>query len=292
MARISLCSTNYNTEPLTRASLESVLAAVKGLDFEVVITDNFSNDDSYSVLESFTRELPLTLNRLHCSRGRGRQTSFLKSRGDYIATFDLDTIYNQNWTRLLRWVLDNDIQYGLSAAYAQFYPRFVLDEVGGWRDLQYWEDVDLWARLAAKGLYRTYPILCGENLKRAAGRSRIARALRLYARCRDKVATADWISLRLYLAGYAQLLQTSGRLRDAYYPAVFMPAFAAGRLKRRRLWPGGSGPSILADSSLSVDLGLAPKTELFPPVGPFDTKEGCEDALNRGDYGFIPGTYD
>lgn len=293
MPLLSLCSTNYNTEPVTRRSLESVLRQVRGFDYEIVIVDSESDDGSYEALLSLRDSAPLVLERRRCSRGVGRNLAFERSRGEYVVTFDLDTLYNEDWGRLLRWVLRNHITFGLSAVLSQFYPRGALEAVGGWRDFQYWEDVDLWARLAAKGLYRTYPMVCGENLKRTPGRNRIAKAGRLYARCRDKVATTDWIPFGLYWRGYRAFLQRSGKARHAYHFAVFLAAYLPGLRKRARMYPTlGLRPSILVDRSFSLDLGLVPPESLAPSLTSYDTYEGCESALDRGDLGFLPGTYD
>ena len=292
MTQISFCSTNYNTSDVTRESLESVLGHAQGIEHEVVIVDNFSDDGSYEALKSFAPSVPLILEQHRCTRGRGRQIAFARSRGEYVVTFDLDTVYNEDWGRLLRWVLDTRIPFGLSAQFSQFYPREALAQVGGWRDLQYWEDVDLWARLAAIGRYRTYPVICGENRKRVPGRTPVAKALRLYARARDKIALADWIPFRLYFQGYLALLRSSQRSRTAYPLGVLLPAYVAGRRKRGRLYPEGKGPSVLADPRLFLDVRLVPSERLVPLTTEYDTLAGCEGALERGDLGFLPGTYD
>lgn len=291
MPFLSLCSTNYNTSPITRGSLESVVAGVKGLDFEIVVVDNFSEDDSYATLTSLSHILPLKLVQRRCSRGSGRQAAYEISSGDWIVTFDLDTIYNENWKRLVRWVISNKPPFAISAQYSQFYPRWALERVRGWRDFQYWEDVDLWTRLAGAGLYRTYPITCGANLKRVPAASRVRKVTRLYARCRDKVAIADWVPFGLYFRAYLTLPRKLGLMRSLYHLSIFTVAYVAGRRKRKRLEPNYL-PSILSNGDLVLDLGLVPREHLNPAATEYDSREGCEAALARGDIGFLPGTYD
>ncbi len=289
---VSLCSTNFNTQPITMRSVESILARIGKVDWEMVVVDNFSTDGSYETLRSLSDSFPLFLERYHCTRGAGRQRAFEHSRGEYVVTFDLDTIYNDNWAKLLRWVLANRIDFGLSAAYSQFYPRAALLRVGGWRDLQYWEDVDLWTRLAGRGLYKTYPVICGENLKRVAGRNRIEKVTRLYSRCRDKVATTPHIPFSLYWQGYLAFITTKQRIRSWYYLGVFLPAYVVGKRKRSRLQRGGHDSAVLLDPGLVIDLSFVPREELAPVVSPYDTLDGCRSSLGRGDLGFLPGTYD
>jgi len=288
---VSLCTTNYNSSPATRESLESVLSRVQGLDVEMVVVDNWSVDGSYEVLASFGDRVDLTLVRARSSRGVGRDLAFRRARGQYVVTFDCDTIYNDDWRRLLDWVLAERIPYRLSATFSQFYPRGVLESVGGWRDLQYWEDMDLWTRLSAKGLYRAYPLICGTNRKPVAGRDLVTRWLRVFARSRDQVALADWIPFRLYARGYRVLARNEGTLRASYRFISFLPAFAAGRRKRRQLWDQ-VGPSILADPSLFMDLGLVPREALGQTITVYDSRSGCESAVASGDIGFLPARYD
>src|SRR2546430_3878977 len=119
MPLISLCATNYNTAPITRDSLNSVLEHISGLDFEMVIVDNFSDDGSYEEIAARRSSLSMKLVRRRCTRGVGRETAFELSRGSYIATFDLDTVYNADWGRLLRWAGEKRISFGLTSAYSQ-----------------------------------------------------------------------------------------------------------------------------------------------------------------------------
>ncbi len=289
---VSLCSTSYNTEPVTRQSIVSIMEQTSGLETEIIVVDNHSSDGTWETLQSFQKRIPLTVERRHCSRGKGRQRAFELSRGEYVVTFDLDTIYNPLWGRILRWVLQNRVDFGLSAAYSQFYPRSVLAKVDGWRDLQYWEDVDLWARLAAEGLYRTYPVSCGENLKRVPGRTLTERTVRLYARNRDKVATTPHIPFSLYGAGYLRFMQKTRRPSGLYHMGIFLPAYFAGRMKRKRLWKGKPGPSILNDERLVLDLNFESREQWIRATSPYDTLEGCREALLHDDLGFLPGFFD
>ena len=286
---VSLCSTNYNTAPVTRESMDSVLRHIADLEFEIVVVDNFSEDGSYQALAAYAASVPIRLVQRRCSRGVGRETAFELSRGDYVVTFDLDTVYNADWGRLLRWAIRNRIEFGLSSVYSQVYPRSVLKAVGGWRDFQYWEDVDLWVRLANKTLYKTYPMVCGDNRKGVPGRGRPEKAIRMYARIRDKIAVADWIPFRLYAGAYLVLLRQPKFL---YHLGIFLPAYVTGRVKRWQMCRDSYDASILQDPALEIDCGLVPTNALLPARTPYDSTEGCEEALAREDVRFLPGMYD
>jgi len=290
--RISLHTTNYNTMPFTRPSLESVLGRLQGLNWEMAVTDNLSTDGSCEVLKEFAdRGLPITVLRRRCNRGTGRDLALRSTRGAIALTFDLDTVYNDAWRRMVDWYLERRPAYALVATYSGCYPRAALDAVGGWRDFQYWEDVDLWIRLASKGLYRTYPMRCGENQKPppAAGQ----KTPRLYAKMRDTMAVGDWIPFAAYRRGYAALFPLGKDPRRAlYYRGVLWGALMPARLKRWRLCRRDYSPEAMLAPEVFVDLGLVPGAELRPLVSAYDTREGVAAAVRRGDYGFLPGTYD
>jgi len=290
---ISFNTTNYNTAPITRQSLESVLAAVRGLDYELVCTDNFSDDGSWEVLSEYRdRGYPFTLVRMRCGRGLGRRVALQRTRGDIVVMFDLDTVYNEDWQRLFRWYLENRPPYALIATYSGFYPKAALDAVDGWRDFQYWEDVDLWIRLAVKGLWRTYPMQCGENFKRVPQGFQ-KKTPRLYAKMRDTVAVTKWIPFRLYWKGYSRLFPWRKSLsRALYYRALLLAAFLPGRYRRWRYCRRDYRPEAMLAPEWYVDLRLVTPDRLRPFLTRYDTREGVLQAAAEGDFRFLPGTYD
>jgi len=290
---ISFNTTNYNTAPITRDSLESIVSRMQGWDYEVVCTDNFSDDGSYEALVKF-RDLghPIRLIREKCSRGRGRQVSLGHSRGEILVMFDLDTVYTDDWKRLLEWYVERRPGYALIASYSGFYPKAALDAVGGWRDLNWFEDVDLWVRLATKGLWRTYPMRCGENHKRVAPTWR-RKTLRTYRRMRDTVALTAWVPWRLYWRGYGQIFPPGKRLsRSLYYRLLLLVSYLPARIRRYRLTRKDFDPSSMFRPEVFVDCGIVQGQDLRPVVSKYDTREGVLAAAARGDWGFLPGTYD
>lgn len=289
---ISLTTTNYNTAPITRKSLDSILGLVSGLHYEIVCTDNFSDDGSFEALAGYgALGYPIKVIRQKCSRGLGREIAFRHARGDLIVAVDLDTVYTREWRRFLDWYLERLPPYVLTATFSGIYPRKALDAVGGWRDFQYWEDVDLWVRLASKGLWRTYPLQCGENYKRNP--SGIGRKTpRLYARLRDTIAIANWIPVWIYWQGYSKRFPLpSEPFQNLYYHALLCFSLGPGRLKRLRLCRQDYHPESMVKPDAFVDCGLVPPEQLRPLVTEFDSREGVIRAANEGRY-FTPGVYD
>jgi GT2 family glycosyltransferase len=88
-------------------------------------------------------------------RGAGRQLAFLVSRGKYIlSNVDLDDVYGPCPRDALKFYHENSEGYLLRLlGCCTIAPRDLIVELGGWRDLKYSEDFDLWARAAKLGKY-------------------------------------------------------------------------------------------------------------------------------------------
>lgn len=139
-----------------KQSLESILNQIDNR-YEVVVVDNKSTDGSRSILREYARDGKIRLFEKKCSRGRGRQIAFEKSMGQYvISNLDLDDIFKpkllelvdlyhaRSEGNLLRATMDED-----PARWAQtvtIAPRDLLLLLGGWPNLQLFEDWYLWAR--------------------------------------------------------------------------------------------------------------------------------------------------
>lgn len=95
MVEFSVCTTVFNNVNMLETCLSSVIRAFEGLDFEIVVVDNYSTDGPFKVLKEFARRYRnVRVFRFSCSRGLGRQLAFEHSHGCYVVTIDGDTEYN------------------------------------------------------------------------------------------------------------------------------------------------------------------------------------------------------
>jgi glycosyltransferase involved in cell wall biosynthesis len=134
-------------------------------NFEVVIVDNDSNDGSEKILKQYVNMNKLRVINRKCSRGKGRQLAFEDSSGDYIiANMDMDDIFKPVLQSLLKFYhsgCESLLMLAISADNPNkgfqnitIGPRELIRDLGGWRDLQYAEDWDLWSRAAKIGKFR------------------------------------------------------------------------------------------------------------------------------------------
>jgi glycosyltransferase involved in cell wall biosynthesis len=181
----SVCITNYDTAGTINRSLNSVFEQVDD-SFEIIVSDSCSNDGSLEILKKMRDSGKITLLIQKSTRGAGRQIAFKESKGEYIIQTDTDDVlklssirdlasfYHKNFDGSLMLVI------GLSIA-----PRKLIEILGGWRDLQWGEDRDLWARAAKVGKFVYIPYETRSWITPYRSR-RLAKRIRyLYERARD-----------------------------------------------------------------------------------------------------------
>jgi len=159
-----LCSNDAET---LRQSLESVLELSKYRNIEVIVTDNESEDGSQQVLQEFGSKGAIKVIERRCNRGAGRQLAFQASKGEYVLShMDCDDVFLANGIDTLITRYHSDFEGkalmtkkkdSAEASNITIAPRAILEQIGGWRPLNWGEDWDLWARLANIGLYRFFP---------------------------------------------------------------------------------------------------------------------------------------
>ena len=159
--RYSICVTHRNCVETVRDSLDSIISQIDG-KFEVVFVDARSNDGSEKILKDYHEKGKIKLITKKCSRGAGRQTALESARGEYIISHvDMDDVYAPRLGELIEHYhtkCEGRIMAAISAPgdwtqNVTMGPRDLILGIGGWSDLQYGDDWDLWSRAAATSKY-------------------------------------------------------------------------------------------------------------------------------------------
>ncbi len=174
MARLCLYGTVLNSVDTVERSIRSVFRS----DAEIVVVDGGSTDGTYEKLLEISRDYNMRVYRLPgSSRGMARDYALHKCpEGSYAAYFDLDDEYNEYFHRSLEWGMaqgvPNPLHYLTMREYAI--------ARGGWRDLNFAEDVEFWVRV---GFSYSIPVPTRVPIvrTRAAREARYARGLLGYA---------------------------------------------------------------------------------------------------------------
>ena len=181
----SICITNYNTVGTLTRSLNSVLEQLDS-SFEVVVVDNCSDDGSLEILENAKSKGKIRLLVRKSSRGAGRQAAFEASRGEYVIDqIDMDDFFKPAFMDLIIFYHNNFEGFLMLANGFLIAPRRLIETLGGWRDLQWGEDRDLWARAANAGKFVYVPYETRSWITSYRSRRFTKRIRYLYERARD-----------------------------------------------------------------------------------------------------------
>ncbi|UCE74764.1 MAG: glycosyltransferase family 2 protein [Methanomassiliicoccales archaeon] len=170
--RFSICTTNYNCAHALKQHLDSIYSQLDEKEFEYIVVDSKSTDSSMDVLNKYASSHEnMTVLQKKCVRGIGRQMALKRSTGKYILQVDCDTVYFPIWRTFIYKCLELYPDLAVQAIFSGVYPRKIMDEVGGWRNFQWGDDLDLWMRVWKTGKMRWYPVAVGENVKEEGAES-------------------------------------------------------------------------------------------------------------------------
>jgi len=92
---ISIIIINYNTLQLTINCIESIKATTQGINYEIILIDNASNDGSKEYFSQRNDIIYLYLNN-NVGFGKANNIGFQKAKGKYIFLLNSDTIILNN----------------------------------------------------------------------------------------------------------------------------------------------------------------------------------------------------
>ncbi len=156
----SFYGTVYNAAKYIEKSLKSIIdTAVKlksyGIESEIVIVDNYSDDGTWEMMQAMKREynnygIEMKFVRHKCSRGTGRNIALRIARGKYLFYVDLDVEYEpENMVNLILNYLT--ISSSINAPlcfYIYIVPKEIALKVEGISDLNRTEDIEFCAKLS------------------------------------------------------------------------------------------------------------------------------------------------
>jgi glycosyltransferase involved in cell wall biosynthesis len=119
MKKISIIIPAYNEAPTIRQLVERILEVPFGIDYEIVIVDDHSQDQTHEIADALGRENLGKIKILHNDVNRGKgysiQKGFLQASGDVVVVQDADFEYDPNEIpRLLKPILEGsaEVVYG------------------------------------------------------------------------------------------------------------------------------------------------------------------------------------
>lgn len=201
----SICATTYNCADMIEESIKSIIQRTNVREIELVICDSKSTDGTLQLIQKYSnyfRNLKIVSKK--CTRGEGRQIAFEKSTGQYIILVDLDTIYTDAWKKFVQWHMKYLPDFAVQTIGSGIYPRRLIKQIGGWKNLNYSEDLDIFIKVAKLGWLRWSNLVTGYNfalLTTSKKISPVERGIRWLIQLRDLIALHR-INIRQYLSKY------------------------------------------------------------------------------------------
>jgi len=159
MSLLSIYGTVYNNAYVIDDSLHSLLQSLSPLkvDYELVISDNYSTDNTFEKLLNWKRRLgrKIKIIRAKCSRGKGREIALENTEGEYVAYVDFDCIFDKEFGDIVNklcGICRENEAWRLSFGFGFSTRKTIMKTIGGWRDLNFGEDWELMARAAKNGV--------------------------------------------------------------------------------------------------------------------------------------------
>lgn len=120
--KISVCVLTYNQEGYIKQCIESILAQISTFDFEIVISDDCSTDNTLTILYEYSRRYPYLVKVLSGSTNIGIAKNYQRAMyacsGEYIAMCEGDDYWCDNY-KLQKQVefLEKNGDYGFVGSY-------------------------------------------------------------------------------------------------------------------------------------------------------------------------------
>lgn len=104
LPEVSVIIVNYNARFFLKNCLESVFAATKGLEAEVIVVDNNSSDGSCGMLHEHYPDVQRICNGENLGFSRANNQAAARARGDYLLILNPDTVLAEHTLRdIMAW---------------------------------------------------------------------------------------------------------------------------------------------------------------------------------------------
>lgn len=133
--KVSVIVINYNRAQLTAKCLEA-LENQSFRNFEIILVDNGSTDDSLGMIRNFLagKNLvqPVTLIPLKVNGGfaGGMLAGYSRAGGEYVASLNNDAEPDRHWLETLVRTMDTNPKVGIAATKMIVYGRAIIDSAG------------------------------------------------------------------------------------------------------------------------------------------------------------------
>ena len=101
MKDVSIIFVNYKTKDLTINAINSVIEKTEGLDYEIFVVDNNSQDGSIESIEQTFPNINIIKNPINAGFGAANNLAIKQAKGKYILCLNTDTLLINNAIKIM-----------------------------------------------------------------------------------------------------------------------------------------------------------------------------------------------
>lgn len=105
---VSIIFVNYKTKDLTINAIKSVFEKTQGIDFEIFVVDNNSQDGSIEAIEKEFPNINIIKNIVNSGFGAANNLAIKQARGKYILCLNTDTLLINNAIKIMFDYMENE----------------------------------------------------------------------------------------------------------------------------------------------------------------------------------------
>jgi len=98
---LSIVIVSFNTCDVTRRCLEAIMAQARGLEYEIIVVDNASSDDTVAMIRNEFPSVKIICNTGNKGFAAGQNTGLKQAQGEYLMILNSDVILLNNAASIL-----------------------------------------------------------------------------------------------------------------------------------------------------------------------------------------------
>ena len=126
---VSVIIVNYNTSALTLQCLHTLYEYTSGVSFEVIVVDNYSSDDSVSLIEKNFPQVTLLKSDVNLGFGRANNLAARQARGKYLFLLNSDAIVISNIIKVRNCIIFKIYFFIYCSYMLQFFSFFSIIDI-------------------------------------------------------------------------------------------------------------------------------------------------------------------
>jgi GT2 family glycosyltransferase len=106
---VSIIIVNYNTSKLLKECIESIYIKTHAINYQIIVVDNASSDESVSMIKLEFPEVQLIESKINLGFGKANNLGATYAKGEYLFLLNTDTLLINNAINILYTFMTNDL---------------------------------------------------------------------------------------------------------------------------------------------------------------------------------------